>query len=183
MRRKGGCLSRLFGWGLVICILAFGVRWATERLFPLPYGDAVMAAAEENGVPPALLYALMKAESNFDPAAESAKGAKGLMQLMDGTAAWCAEKSGLAHTDILDPAENIALGAYYLGYLLRLYDGDETCAVAAYNAGHGRVDGWLANPEYAPDGKTLSEIPFSETDRYVQKVRLYKKIYERRMEK
>ena len=180
-RRKGGCLGKLLSWCLVVFILAFGARWAMARLFPLPFGPLVTAAAEENGVPPALLYALMKAESNFNPSAQSAKGAKGLMQLMDSTAGWCAEKSGLSYTNILDPEENIALGAYYLGYLLKLYNGNETTAVAAYNAGHGRVDGWLANPAYAPDGKTLTEIPFPETRQYVQKVSLYRKIYAYRL--
>ncbi len=179
-RKRRGCLSRLLTGCIILCILIVGMRWGIARLFPMPYGGTVAAEAEKNGVSPALLYALMKAESNFDPAAVSDKGAKGLMQLMDGTAAWCAEKADLPCTDLLNPEENIPLGAFYFGYLLQMYDGNEMCAIAAYNAGHGRVDTWLTDPRYSPDGKTLSEIPFPETEKYVKKVQLYKKIYEKR---
>ncbi len=147
----------------------------------MPYKETVLAAAKDYDVPPALLYALIKAESNFDPDAESQKGAKGLMQLMDKTAAECAEKTEMALTDVFAPEQNIKLGAYYLGKLLDMYGGDEKSAVAAYNAGHGRVDGWLSDMRYSPDGKILLEIPFPETERYVRKVELYKTIYEQRL--
>lgn len=181
-KKRRGCLSRLLTGCLLLCILVLGVRFGLTHFFPMSYSGLVTAEAEKNGVSPALLYALIKAESNFDPSAVSEKGAKGLMQLMDGTAAWCAEKAALPCTDLLNPEENIPLGAFYFGYLLQLYDGNETCAVAAYNAGHGRVDSWLADPRYSSDGKTLSEIPFPETEKYVKKVQFYKKIYEKRVE-
>lgn len=181
-KRKGGCLSKLLTWILFFALLLGGFRFAEERLFPMPYREAVLSSAAKNNVPPALLYALIKAESNFNAEAQSRKGAKGLMQLMDETAAWCSEKSGLPLTDILIPEENIALGAYYLGYLLSMYDGKIPLAVAAYNAGQGRVNRWLSDPAYSADGSSLSEIPFPETDRYVKKVTLYRKIYEKRMQ-
>lgn len=174
---------RLLLWVFVLFILVWGVRLGAQRLFPMPYRETVLTSAEKYDVSPALLYALIKAESNFDAAAESQKGAKGLMQLMDETAAECAEKTGLSLTDIFAPEQNITLGAYYLGKLLDMYAGDEKSAVAAYNAGHGRVDSWLSDLRYSPDGKTLSEIPFPETQRYVRKVQLYTKIYEKRIEK
>lgn len=148
-----------------------------ERLFPTPYGETISAVAAENNLSPALLYALIKAESNFDAEALSAKGAKGLMQLMDETAAWCGSKAGLPAGNLLNPEENIALGAYYMGYLLSLYQGEETCALAAYNAGQGRVNSWLRDSRYSADGKTLHTIPFPETEKYVKKIRVYKKIY------
>lgn len=181
-KRKGGCLSTLLVWVLLFAFLFGCFRFAEKRLFPLPYRDIVLSAASNHTLPPALLYALMKAESNFDASAESSKGAKGLMQLMDKTAAWCSEESGIVLTDIKNPAENIYLGAYYLGYLLSLYDGQTALAVAAYNAGQGRVNRWLSDPAYSPDGKTLSRIPFPETDRYVKKVTLYQKVYEKRLQ-
>ncbi len=174
-------MVRLLLWICVLCIGVWGVKWGIKHLFPMPHYEIVATAAAENDISPALLYALIKAESNFDAAAESKKGAKGLVQMMDETAKWCAEKAGLPLTDILKPEENIPLGTYYLAYLLKMYDGDETCAIAAYNAGHGRVDGWLSDLRYSPDGKTLSEIPFPETERYVKKVTLYKKVYEKRL--
>ena len=113
-KRKGGCLSTLLVWVLLFAFLFGCFRFAEKRLFPLPYRDIVLSAASDHTLPPALLYALMKAESNFDASAESSKGAKGLMQLMDKTAAWCSEESGIMLTDIKNPAENIYLGAYYL---------------------------------------------------------------------
>lgn len=179
-KRKRGCLLRPLLWIFIFFFLFYGVKWGMHRLFPTPYAEEISAAAEKNNLPPALLYGLIKSESAFDPYAESTKGAKGLMQLMDKTAAECAEKSGVALSDIFAPSENIALGAYYLASLLTMYDGNETCALAAYNAGRGRVDAWLENPEYSEDGKTLIKIPFPETDRYVKKVLLYKKVYEKK---
>ncbi len=180
-RKPRGCLARLVLWIILVCALLWGAKWGMMRLFPQPYGEAVRESAAESGVSPALLYAVMKAESNFDPAAVSQKGAQGLMQMMPGTGAWCAEKMGQESANLEDPEENIRLGAYYLGYLLSLYGGDETCAIAAYNAGQGRVDGWLVDARYSPDGKTLSKIPFPETEKYVKKVMLYKRIYERKL--
>ncbi|MBE7024635.1 MAG: lytic transglycosylase domain-containing protein [Ruminococcaceae bacterium] len=180
-KKKRGSLKRLLAVCITVGILLFGVHVSMERLFPMPYCDAVTAAAEENGISPALLYALMKAESNFDAEAVSKKGAKGLMQLMEETAVWCGKKTGLPAEDLLNPEENIPLGAYYLGYLLTLYDGEEECAVAAYNAGQGRVNTWLRDSRYSLDGKTLRDIPFPETERYVKKIRFYKGIYERKL--
>ncbi len=181
-KRKRGCLGSLLTWFIIILVLAWGVRFGIKKLFPMPYMDTVLSAAETYDVEPALLYALIKAESNFDVDAESVKDAKGLVQMLDETAAWCAKKSGLPYTDITDPTQSIPLGAFYLGYLLDMYEDNETCAVAAYNAGHGRVDGWLSDLRYSPDGETLSKIPFPETDRYVKKVQLYKKVYEKRLD-
>ncbi len=180
-KRKRGCLIRLLSWMLFFAFLFGCFRFAEKRLFPMPSRETVLLGGAETDVPPALLYALIKAESNFNPEARSQKGAMGLTQLMEETAAWCSEKSGLPLTDILNPEENIALGAYYLGYLLSMYDGKIPLAVAAYNAGQGRVNRWLSDPSYSEDGISLSEIPFPETDRYVKKVTLYRKIYEKRL--
>ena len=178
-KRRRGCLSRSLLWILSIYLLILGVKWGTARLFPMPYSAEITSAASENNISPALLYGLIKAESAFSPVAESAKGAKGLMQLMPETAAECAEKCGMASYDIFAPEDNIRLGAFYLGTLLRMYDGNEKNAVAAYNAGHGRVDFWLSSSAYSADGKTLLNIPFPETDRYVKKVLFYSSVYAR----
>lgn len=154
---------------------------AAAHFFPMPYGEEVARTCGENEISKALLYAVMKAESNFEVSAESAKGAKGIMQMMPETAAWCAEKKGEKAPDLFVPEESIRVGAYYLSFLLNRYGGNEKTAVAAYNAGHGRVDAWLSDTAYAKDGKTLSKIPFPETEKYVKKVMLYKKIYEKRI--
>lgn len=175
-------LRRTVLWLIIVFAALWGIKWGVARLFPMPYGEAVEKAAAENGVNRALLYAVMKAESNFDPEARSEKGAKGIMQMLPETAKWCAEKKGQEMPDLSEPEESIHVGAYYLSFLLNRYGGEESVAIAAYNAGHGRVDTWLSDTAYSNDGKTLSNIPFPETEKYVKKVMLYKKIYERRAE-
>src|SRR5690606_38969095 len=103
-----------------------------------------------------------RTESGFRPDAVSGAGAKGLMQLMDGTA------RGLGVTDSFDPAQNIDGGTKYLAMLLRKYDGHEQVALAAYNAGPGRVDraGIGTNEQLIANLEALPE----ETQRYVAKV-------------
>ncbi len=143
------------------------------RVFPAPYGDIVERYSREYGVEKALVYAVIKAESNFDAAAVSPAGAKGLAQLTDATARYAASMIGMDYTggDSFDAETNIRLCAYYLKYLLDKYGGDLSCAVAAYNAGEGNVDKWLASEN------GIAAIPFGETDRYLKRVRLYKRLY------
>ncbi|MFR0717956.1 lytic transglycosylase domain-containing protein [Pseudomonas putida] len=124
-----------------------------------PYADVVAAAARIHDVPQALLHALIKAESGYNPRARSAAGAVGLMQLMPDTA----REMGVE--DRLDPEDNIKGGARYLKRMLRLFDNDITLAVAAYNAGPEAVLRRGAVP------------PFAETRRYVPAVlREYRKL-------
>lgn len=124
-----------------------------------PYADVVAAAARIHDVPQALLHALIKAESGYNPRARSAAGAVGLMQLMPDTA----REMGV--DDRLDPEDNIKGGARYLKRMLRLFDNDITLAVAAYNAGPEAVLRRGAVP------------PFAETRRYVPAVlREYRKL-------
>ena len=167
---------------VLVCVLtAFGAKLAVERLFPVEYSRYIHAYAKEYAMDRYLVMGEIKAESNFDPKAISTRNAKGLMQLTDTTALECSEKMGLNDfqpDDIFDPETNIRMGCYYLSYLLERFDGEIDTALAAYNAGEGNVQKGLEDPRYSPDGKTLSKIPFAETEHYVQKIKIYQNVYQ-----
>ncbi len=125
----------------------------------VPYGDEITAAAQRHGVDPALLAGLVRAESNFNPAAVSPAGARGLTQLMPGTAA------GLGVTDATDPLQALDGGARYLRQQLDAFGNDPTKALAAYNAGPGAVQRFGGVP------------PYAETQAYVRKVQAFAAAY------
>jgi len=104
----------------------------------VPYRNEVYAAARRYAIPPALLLAVIHAESSFNPRAVSHKGAVGLMQLMPATARWMSP--GISRKQLFDPALNIDLGARYLRYLANRYNGDAWKILTAWNAGPGRLD-------------------------------------------
>jgi soluble lytic murein transglycosylase-like protein len=123
------------------------------------YSPTVHAAARSQGLDPALVFAIIKAESDFDPYAISSRGAMGLMQLRPETA----YRMGVG--DILDPRENIEGGARYLKFLLGLFDGDLDLSLAAYNAGEEAVEKYGDIP------------PYEETQTYVRRVQRYYRQY------
>ena len=155
-----------------------------RRLYPLYYTDVVEASADEFGLPPELVYAVILTESSFDSDAVSSAGAKGLMQLTDDTNEWVAWRLGEESepSRIFEPGLNIRRGCYLLSYLYERFGGWNE-ALAAYNAGGGRVDGWLDDLLYSSDQKTLivDKLPIEETRSYIAKVlksaEKYKKLY------
>lgn len=156
--------------------------WAMRQLYPRRFAETVSREAGEFGLSEELVYAVIRAESGFDPNARSRAGARGLMQLTDETFAWMAgehppENGGLSS---YDPDDNIHCGCALLRRLLDHYTLPET-ALAAYNAGIGNVDRWLSDPEHSDDGRTLKSIPFPETEAYVERVmknwQIYDKLY------
>lgn len=126
------------------------------------FDELIAAAGRKYGVSESLIKGVIQSESSFDPNAISSAGAKGLMQLMDGTA------QGLGVTNAFDPAQNIDGGTRFLSYLLRKYDGDASVALAAYNAGPGRVDrlGIANGQDLAAKYEQLPQ----ETQHYIRKV-------------
>lgn len=162
------------GFAALFCYIAwFGLIKEQLELYrhPLKYTDIVEKYADEYKLPPELIYAVIKTESNFNENAISHAGAKGLMQLMDDTNEWVASllRENVHEEDYFHPETNIRRGAYLLSFLIKQF-GSTKSAVAAYNAGIGRVSKWLENPEYSQDGVTLSHIPIGETDEYVKRV-------------
>jgi Transglycosylase SLT domain len=125
---------------------------ASGPLWESKYNDIIIAAAKKFDVDAALVSAVIKAESDYNPRTVSHKGARGLMQLMPATA----ERFGV--TNSFDPAQNIHAGTKYLRWLLKQFDGNADLAVAAYNAGEGNV--------WKYDGVP----PFRETVNYINRI-------------
>ena len=134
------------------CGVAPGVDFGNVRLNMDSYAAEVRAAANEFGVEEAIVRAIIHAESAFRPNAVSHAGAQGLMQLIPATA------TRFGVSDAFDPGQNIRGGVKYLAWLLNRFDNDLTLAAAGYNAGEGAVDKYGGVP------------PYSETQRYVQRV-------------
>jgi peptidoglycan lytic transglycosylase len=140
----------------------------------LPLADAsvIREQAAAKHLDPALIAAVIYAETKFDPRTSSA-GALGLMQLLPETANFIARKSGgirFTTADLATPAINVAYGSWYLRYLLDRYEGDEMLAVAAYNGGLANVDSWVAKARGEGRSLSVSGIPFPETQEYVRRV-------------
>ena len=163
---------------LVLSFLLTGF-FAFRFLFPVRHLSIVRELAAEHSLDPALVMAVINAESRFRPNAQSHAGAKGLMQIMDSTAIWIAERANLPgyNARVFEPYANIAMGTWYLAHLINMFGNEET-ALAAYNAGQGRVREWLRNPEFSSDGITLDYIPFPETRNYVRRITRERRVYE-----
>lgn len=150
-----------------------------KLIYPRPYEALVLREAEEFELSPALVYAVMKCESGFDPEAVSRAKAMGLMQLTEKTFSWVGSlyppENGVGP---LDPEDNIHCGCALLRLLLGEFSG-EAEALAAYNAGMGAVTEWLHDPACSEDGKTLQSIPYPETAAYVRRVQKTRDIYRR----
>lgn len=156
---------------LVITACIVGFIQYQKYSYPCKYSEYVEMYAEQYEVPKELIYAVIRTESGFDEKAESHAGAKGLMQIMPSTAEWLSRlmETDLPSDDISEPQVNIMLGTYYLRHLYDRFGSWDT-AIAAYNAGHGRVKGWLSDTRYSDDSIHLKEIPIEETKKYVSKV-------------
>jgi len=168
----------------VILLLLNGIG---RSLFPLEYKDLVIRYAKENDLDPFLVFSVIKAESNFNPNATSHKNARGLMQIIDDTGIWAAEKMGIEGfrvEHLYDPEINIKIGCWYLKNLkneIYQYNGElnNDLVLAAYNGGIGNVQRWLKDKKYSSSVKELERIPFKETENYVRRVNNYWKIYEK----
>jgi soluble lytic murein transglycosylase len=156
----------------VVLLMPLLQKTVNEFSLPLTNADVIRQQAAEKHLDPALIAAVIYAETKFDPRS-SAAGAEGLMQIMPQTAVYLAHRSGattFTTADLATPAVNIAYGSYYLRYLLDEYHGNVTDALAAYNGGESNVDRWIAAARAQGHGLTVDAIPFPETRAYVAKV-------------
>ena len=172
-----------------ILVVVFLIIFRGKRLkiiYPKNYEGIVSVYAEQYNVDENLVFAVIKAESNFDENAVSNKSALGLMQIMEDTAKDVAEKNNIkidkynARQEILKVNNNINIGTKYLSILLEKYENIEV-ALAAYNAGTGNVDNWIESGIINKDGSDIEKIPYKETNNYIRKIlqnyKIYKKIY------
>jgi soluble lytic murein transglycosylase len=159
-----------------------------ELRLPLRHEDIIRQQAADKQLDPSLIAGVIYVESRFRDQTSHA-GAKGLMQLMPGTADYIASKSGgtrFVQEDLATPQINISYGSWYLRYLLQHYHGNEVLALAAYNAGEGKVDEWWRDVAGRGEQfRAADHIPFPETREYVSRVlearRSYRREYAREL--
>ena len=187
-RRALVATAWVLGAAMLGALVVSQINNATRR-FGLPLSNAavIRTQASAKRLDPALIAAVIYAESKFDPRPSTA-GAEGLMQILPDTAQYIAHLSGgtrFVASDLATPSINVAYGCYYLRYLLDHYDGDEMLALAAYNAGLANVDSWVAHAGAAGRRLTMDAIPFTETRAYVHRVldaqRAYRLTYPREL--
>jgi soluble lytic murein transglycosylase len=186
-QRLGGAIALIAAVGLVILALPSLEKVARELALPLTDANVIREQAAEKHLDPALIAAVIYAETKFDPRS-SAAGAEGLMQILPSTAHFLASLSGgvtFTTADLATPRVNIAYGSYYLRYLLDHYGGNEMLAVAAYNAGLANVDEWVGKAKAQGGRLTIEAIPFPQTRAYVERVmdaqRAYRATYARQL--
>lgn len=139
---------------------------------PEPYTEFVKKYSDLYGVPEPIIYAVIKAESDFKYTAESSMGAIGLMQIMPSVFEWLSRDmlgESLDVGTLYSPEINIKYGTYYLSYLYNQYGIWDTC-FAAYNCGPGNVNEWLSDSDNIDENGILIKIPNSETAAYVERV-------------
>lgn len=169
-------MPRLWRWFIVLLVLVLvlgQLRWLLQRIYPISYGDKIAFYAEEHGLDPFLVYAVMYIESRMNPEAISPRGARGLMQIMPDTAQWIASEIGLTgfNEDMLSmPSINILMGTWYLASLYREFGSNDVVVLAAYNAGRGNVARWLKDNTWSGRITDVIQIPVGETREFVRRV-------------
>jgi soluble lytic murein transglycosylase len=173
----------LFGAAIVAIavILAMPLINRAIRHFTLPlkYASIIRQQATEKRLDPALIAAVIYAETRFSPRT-SPTGAEGLMQIEPATAIFLAHRSGATTFTVADlgtPQVNIAYGSYYLRYLLDEYRGSRVLALAAYNGGETNVNAWISHAHERHVNFTISSIPLSQTRAYVREVLAKERAY------
>lgn len=156
-----------------------------RKIYPITYQEYVEKYSIQNDVDKYMIYAIIKAESNFKPEVKSQSKAIGLMQLLEETAVEMAnsiENQTVTEEELYQPEINIKLGTSYYAYLLKHYKGNNILALTAYNAGMGNVDTWIKTGVIQSDGSDIENIPYKETNNYVRKIlrdyQIYLKLYE-----
>ncbi|MEZ4267306.1 MAG: lytic transglycosylase domain-containing protein [Myxococcota bacterium] len=140
--------------------------------YPTPFRPLVERESASHGVDPLLVWAVMRIESAYRTTAVSHAGARGLLQLMPGTADWLRKISERTspYEDLLDPPDNVRLGVEFLARIAERFDGSLPLVAVAYNAGPGRLRGWLRSTRQRDLMRFVEEIPYQEARDYVRSV-------------
>lgn len=162
-------------------------RLIINYAYPTDYSEYVEKWSSEYNVDKALVYSIIKTESDFDAAKKGGmdKNKYGLMQIDNTEYKYIFEKlrivDGDKHTlnDMTDPDTNIKYGVYYLKMLEDKFGSDKVTLLAAFYEGPSTVEGWLKVPEYSSDGKTLTNYTGDKLHAYVKKVQSAEKIYKK----
>lgn len=168
---------------IIVVFLGLFKNKLLKIIYPKTYKEIVSVYSEKYNVDENLIFAVIKAESNFNNDALSNKNAIGLMQIMEDTAKDVATKkligidSDNIRNELLKVENNINIGTKYLQILLERYNNKEV-ALAAYNAGIGTVDNWIEKGIIKKDGTDIENIPYKETNNYVRKILRDYKIYQ-----
>ncbi len=168
---------------VILVVILLNAKNLLKIIYRQEYSEYVEKYAKENEIDPLLVYAIIKAESNFDKTALSNKGAMGLMQLMDNTAKEVATNELIEYesgTTLYNPEKNIQIGIKYYASLKDIFKNDSV-TLAAYNAGMGTVSNWINEGTIKKDGSDIENIPYKDTNMYVRKIlkdyEIYKMIY------
>jgi soluble lytic murein transglycosylase len=184
LNERGYTLTAIsMGWDIYRREGAWNAR-LLRVIYPFPFQDLVRPEAEDRGVDPYLVAAVIRRESAFNPTVTSSAGAIGLMQIMPRTGRGLAQEAGMNRYDpelLRQPELNVHLGVRYLASLLQQYQGDLALVLSAYNAGPSRANRWRNLPEGRDPELLMERIPFAETRDYVRNVKinlaLYRELY------
>jgi soluble lytic murein transglycosylase len=188
-RRRRRRIVRYLVYGTVLVAIAIAaalivsgrtvVPVVSGKLYPIRYGTTIGKVSVQYGLDPYMVAAVAKTESGWDPNAVSPAGAVGLMQIMPDTAEWITglgSYRGDNNPVLEDPADSLELGACYLGYLLKSFEGATKPTLAAYNAGQSVVADWV-DAAGGPESFDLADIPYPETREFVERVEGHWKLF------
>jgi soluble lytic murein transglycosylase len=167
---------------LLLIVLFYQSNWLGRMMYPIKYRAEIEASADQYGVDPLLIAAIIRVESNYKPELVSSKGAIGLMQLMPDTAQWILKMEGFAALNmdaLYDPQSNIRIGTKYIELLNQQFNSNLAEVLASYNAGPGNVNKWRESNTWDGKLESIDQIHFWETRKYVDRVVYYYNKYQK----
>ncbi|MBA4601634.1 lytic transglycosylase domain-containing protein [Thermoactinomyces mirandus] len=167
---------------LLIAFVIVMIPLFNMLIYPLKYEENIFNSAIQTKADPFLIMAIIRAETKFQPNQQSHVGAQGLMQIMPDTVDFIIRNGKFSPSlrdYVYDPVTNIQMGSWYIAYLTERYHGNKVAVMAAYNAGHGRVDKWLREGVWDGTRQNVMQIPekYGETRHYVTRVSYYYEKY------